>query len=77
MTGEPAVPSRSTGSAGLETTARGPEETVAACSDLDPLLPPGAPARAASLAPPGSRVAGPAAAGEPTAFGRISRRPVM
>ncbi len=27
MTGEPAVPSRSTGSAGRETTWRGPEET--------------------------------------------------
>ena len=65
MTGEPAVPRRSTGSAGRDTTCRGPDETGAAWSDREPLLPLGAPARAASLAPPGSRVTGAAGAAPP------------
>src|SRR5687768_288164 len=66
MTGEPAVPSRSTGSAGRETTCRGPEDTTGAGSaDCDPLVPLIPPASAASLAPPGSRVAGTAGAAPP------------
>src|SRR5439155_18974594 len=69
-------PRRSTGSAGLDTIWRGPLGAVAVWPDVAPLLPLAEPTRAASVAPPGSRVTGPDGAApapaDPAAASRLA-----